>query len=367
MESKEYQPNFSDPRIVKKSMEVISWCELNLSVERKLRKSHRTLREIFGPTGNKLSKWLRDNLIIQSGYFEKGGQCYEYILRKGGIEEIKKLIKDNFKPGEEKQKSRRIKKTLLLDDNNDVVVDENNVKFLTQKLREQIKKLEFEYNSKGWRDYNPLQNIKRVNKQKFWSDKLPHDYDISAAAPTILLQYSERLGLISIVNSSLRDYLDNKNEYREHVRSLIEIEGEEGIQIAKKILNGLFNGAILSKNESYPCQIYLLVNMDNKKMDRLINDKKIRHLRANIGYIWRQLKRKHFKLEKGRIKSGEKWNLYFMLEFNIMKEVYSYLDNKKIKYFKEHDGFRTNKKVNINEIEKLIEDRTAFILKLSGE
>jgi hypothetical protein len=102
-------------------------------------------------------------------------------------------------------------------------------------------------------------------------------------------------------------------------------------------------------------------------MDRLINDKKIRHLRANIGYIWRQLKRKHFKLEKGRIKSGEKWNLYFMLEFNIMKEVYSYLDNKKIKYFKEHDGFRTNKKVNINEIEKLIEDRTAFILKLSGE
>ena len=352
-----YTPNFRDPRIVKRSLNVISWCEIYLSETTPKQVPIKTIIKQFGNNGNDLGLWLRANLLIQVGNYSIGGECYKYLFKKSGADKIKLLINTNFSPDKERQKSRR---TIKNEVHTKISTSSNNFEILYQKYASSIATGNFEYIEKEDRLYHELQNLPRKQKEEFWKGYLGYDYDIDASAPTLLAQYAEKCGLSPLLNDTLREYLADKTKLRAYLSKLLDID----MDISKKIINALFNGAKLSTNTQYPCSIFKLLEYEITKMELLRKDKEIAHLRRNIKYIWNKIKI----VELGRNKhwnKSQKWNIYFKLERSVMDIIYSYLQKKGIIYFKEHDGYRTNKEINLSEIENEVFIKSGYKIKIS--
>lgn len=349
-----YQPNFNDPRVIKKCGNVMNWCKTHLNSKHSKHISSRVLSKVFGPSCNDLSKWLRVNLLFQVGSYEVGGECYSYILNKDGLDKISSLIEQNFKPEEERQKKRRKNKlaaatAIML--NTSVTFSDKYEKYVNEMTFQK----DFTYKEIDNRFYHELQNIQRDYKTDFWKGHLPYDYDIEACAPTLLAQYAEQCGLIHLLNATLRDYLEHKDEFRNYLADLLDID----VQVAKELINALFNGAKISNNKVYQCSIFKMLDLNEDKLLLLKNDKKIKELRLNIKHMWDRIK----VIEKGRGTSwskGDKWNIYFKLERNVMDVIYDELQKQNIFFFKEHDGFRTNNEIDIDFVEKAITEKTGY-------
>ena len=317
------------------------------------------LTDVFGNQSNPLSAYLRGMVLQQvSSSYRVGQYSKVWSLNKAGRDELARLVQVA---------------------NNGVVPGAlQPMSYVMQKYGEELHTLEFKYNDSSNRLFHGLQNIKREHKADFWhSVGLRWNYDIVAAAPTILFQLAQKhLGgaqassnLIDILFGTLKEYLADRTAFRAHVAALTGLT----LHDAKRLVNSLFNGARLARTAQ--CSAYQVMNFDYDAMSRLQADPKVQTLRDDIARMWRKIEEaRRFAMPlDGRAgawklsKSKDKWSVYFEHERAVLESIKRYLAKTGNKAFTEHDGFRTSREVDVNELETWIEQETGFKLKIEKE
>jgi hypothetical protein len=326
-----YEPKWVDHRIIWKVNKVLAWCEFSL--DDTPRSFHSTtIRKVFGTKQTMpLTKYLMANLLIRSGNYEVGGKGFDYSLNRHGFDKIKSKLSIGPQP-------------------TNYYVDT----LVPAHLEAQAKALDFKYNLKSDRYWNGLQNIKRDKKYDFWcAHGLPFNYDIEACAPTILLGLATNYGLNHLVGQPINDYLSNKEPLRCRLAALLDIDYQD----AKHLINSLFNGARLAATPY--CAAYRLIG---SKMQLLQADPEVRLLRVAIKSMWTLIGRKSRTSVR---QSKGKWALYFNYERQVLDIITAALREQNIKFFTEHDGFRTNLAVNTSAIEQVIRDQMKLFVTIN--
>lgn len=298
--------------------------------------SHRQLTKHLGNQSKPMGAWLRRMLLIRRGSYQMGKHSFRYIRNKPGYMTLVRTFEETY--GEPYRLSE-------------------------DSFREELAALpadmQFEYSEKSHRLYHPLQYLRREAKAMFWTAAgLPFDYDIEACAPTIFFQLAERAGLPWVMSDAVGDYIADKDGYRRHVADLVGVS----LTDAKRLLNALFNGARISKSSH--CAIYQVLDCDGDRTDALASDEMVLGLRRQIRYGWRWIGRcSGRKLRTSR----EKWGVYFLHERQALDAVRDYLASRGIRHFAEHDGWRTDRELDVRDLEGHIERATGFKLKIQDK
>ena len=142
-----YTPNLQDKRVQKRVSSVLAWCDSNLfehqptniravTSTKKGPPSAKKLSitDVFGQQQNPLSKWLRYNLLIQSGIYHPGKLVYGYRLREGAVARIRSMMGETAIALSDLQKYEK-------------------------KYQYELDTLEFNYREKSERLWHGLQNI----------------------------------------------------------------------------------------------------------------------------------------------------------------------------------------------------------------
>lgn len=327
-----YRPNWQDKRVTKRIKTVLQWCDQHLSERIEKQVHHATLNEAFGQQQNQLSAYLRRVLLIQQGQYQPGVASFKYLLNGEGYRKVCEAIGYD-----------------------QTAQQQNDLERLRTQYAAELQSGDFEYHRASDRDWHPLQNISRKDKQTFWTPYLPYDYDFSACAPSILSQSAHAAGLPDLLQGEVLEYLQDPSAMRQHVATLAGCSLDD----AKRLVNSLFNGARLQRSKE--CAAYRTLQFDYEAMTRLMEDPQVKRLQRSIRLVWRFIGIKTgFHLKTGR----HKWGLYFACERQVMDVVTAYLTRHGIRYFTEHDGFRTDKPVNVDELLAEVKAKTGFDLKL---
>jgi hypothetical protein len=373
-----YEPDWTNSRtrkpLLKRLVTVLNWCQLNLNSISTTAVYAETIKEVFGHKSNPLTQWLRAKLLIRIGTyattdhrFDRVGHPYEYKLNKAGFEELSLLVPDDNRQIYQEPVESKFAKNFKLGPE--------------IKHKEALDTLTFVYKDKSNRLFHPLQNIKRHLKQEFWAPYLPYDYDIEASAPTLLLQYARKCGLSRQVTPGIDDYLKNKNKFREHTMKLTGLSMPD----AKKLVNSLFNGARLVPH--HKCAAYVMLGMDQGLLKAFKEDPQVVRLRNAITRMWLMIKsneeinyKKNLlkgdnkwevihgtaQIKKAKFTSSKKWELYFRIEREVLNVMVTHMTKQGIKFFCEHDGFRTNTMINKEQIVEAVLKETGYQIQLSG-
>ena len=332
-----YAPNLQDKRVQKRVTTVLDWCDANLfeqystnmrsvptkdkTVAKKL-----SIADVFGQQQNPLSKWLRHNLLIQTGIYEPGRLVYGYMLREGSVAKIRSLM-------------------------GELAVARTDMQKFENSYQQELNSLNFNYREKSERLWHGLQNMRRTEKEEFWSKYLPYDYDISACAPNLLAQTARMVGLSEEKLAGVQKYLDEKGAFRKH---FMDVSGLT-MQQSKAVINSLFNGARLIPH--FTCSTYELLNFNREALERIKADPQVVEMLVSIKEIWKVLK------SVIKIGKGAKWNIYFQLEREVIDVVHEYLRAQDNAFFSEHDGWRCAKPVDTAALSALVFERTGYDLK----
>lgn len=360
----EYKPNWSDPRVRRRAQIALNWCDYHLSETRERSASKNKLDKVFGSSGRGLSDYLRGALIVEDGKsYSVGGFSKKYFLNKKGyvnLQEELGFLEEEI--GEERLDIDSSKKSSM--------------PFFNSEYEGELSDLKFKMKEFSHRLWHPLQNICRERKDEFWvAFGLPYDYDIEACAPTILFQLAKDARVPEILQEPVRAYLNDRNELRMHVAGLTGLS----INDSKRLINSFFNGARLAAN-GY-CSAFRMLEYNFEIMERLKNDLEIQRLRKNISTIWKRLElvERHKQigsfddLINGKIEPvkkmlktpRQKWGLYFEHERRILDVIIDELNEKNIRYFPEHDGFRSKERIDIDFLQEKIYEKTKFKIKIN--
>lgn len=337
-----YEPDWTNSRtkkpLLKRLVTVLEWCKYTLDDQQYVPIHNDKLAEIFGIHSNPFSAWLMSKLLIKSQSYSKGKVSKGYKLNTEGYAELELLVPDD----------NHLRTTLQEFEKNPYV----------KKHKEELDALEFTYTESSNRLWHPLQFIKRARKQEFWAPYLPYDYDVEACAPTIIVQMAYTAGMKPRFAEAIDNYLKNKDQFRARMMELTGLSYSD----TKRLINSLFNGAKLIPH--FECAAYELFGRDEEKLAAFAEDREIICLRGAINRCWKFIEEAY----KMKLRSGSaKWAVYFKAERSILDVVIEELRKQGIKFFTEHDGFRTNVPVDQAHLLKVIKDRTGFELKLSSQ
>jgi hypothetical protein len=325
-----FTPKWTDKRVKARVETVLAWCAVTLSTTVPERVHSETLAKVFGQQQNPLSAYLRGALLRKHGYYLNGKQTYAYLLVDGAMEKLALAVKSDVTPLTEIERIRL-------------------------KWNDALQTNTFVYSEKSSRKWHPLQQMKRADKQEFWQPYLPYDYDIEACAPTIVNHAAKAAGLFDVLQTGIKDYLDNKDDFRQHVMTLTGCD----LQTAKKVINGLFNGARLARN--WQCSTYIALGEDYAAMTALQNDARVKCLRGGIKRAWAAIERRsHFTRD-----GSTRWTEYFKAERLLLDIIVEHLKRTGNPHFTEHDGWRCKFPVDVPVLEAEIFQRTGIAVKIA--
>ena len=338
----DYRPRWTDPRVKARTEAVLEWCSDNLHHDWEKPVSAQLLDKVFGPIGNRLGDYLRANLLVRSSMYKPGVSYYKYSLVKGGLEKIAAAASTNYYFVNTSSITNRLDR-------------------LKAKFQSELDSLEFEYSTKSNRYWHPIQMVPRAYKNQFWAGKLPYSYDIETCAATLFKQTATKAGLPDIINAHLQNYLDFKTEFRQHVADLAGVD----VLVAKKLINGMFNGARLARNSR--CSIYKILldyhspGEASRRMTALQSDPDLKLLRLSIRYGWKKIGQVlHTEVKTAKQKSV----LYYVLERKVLDAMKTELTRQGLKFFTEHDGFRCNAELDLVAMTKAVKRDTGFNIRL---
>jgi hypothetical protein len=351
-----YTPKFTDARVIKRCRKAIGFTKALVSSTKPTAMSTRFIDKHYGMSSHKLSKYLRDLLLVcvDDSYNMDSGECKKYIYSVDGM---------NFLVGSLGLKSKNHHSNQLLP--SVTLLKEEAIKWAEDTYEEQLKSLDFEYEEHSHRLFNPIQNIRSETRTELLaSHGLYHQYDIECAAPTLLYQYSFMVpDATGEVLETLEHYLENRSE----VRNKLAYEAEITPKQAKQIINALFAGAQLSTYEQ--SSLFKVIGYDVAKMKFLQQHPYLTALRLDIKTMWDTIKSSYpteyfitttGKKRKRPFNAKAKWNIYFKLERSIIEEVKTYMKEIDSKFFLEHDGFTSQKDVDPQDLSYWIQAGTNF-------
>lgn len=349
--------NLNDKRNQRRIKKAIGFTTALLSSDKPREMSTRFIDKHFGISSNPVSRYLRDTLLIctDDSYNKDRRQCKKYVINKTGLSELlNRSYNNNIMP---------IYPSVLH-------LQELALDWAKTEYKSQLDTLKFDYEEKSHRLYNPIQNIKSEVRTKLLADRgLRFDYDIDTCAPTLLYQYSfltpDATGEVLEV---IEDYIENKAQRRQQLADDAEIT----VTQAKQLINALFAGAHLS---TFPdSALFKLIDRDYAKMRYLQQHPYLMGLRANIKTMWEPIRcqapviyyaDKNGKKRRRPFNGRAKWDIYFKLERQVLNEIRDYLHLPEVRseYFLEHDGFRTHKPIDTQDLSYWIQAGTDFKLK----
>lgn len=378
----EYKPRLTDPRIRRRLEQALAWTISVFSPDKPRAYSTRTIDRYLGHQGNALSKWARQRLLIETdGFWNKDtGQCKKYQLNHAGVELITQLLCDEKVSLRPDISSADADSCHLDSVNNkhyttipycytsqDPAVDIRKtynyrlIKNLYQReYGEELASFSFDYQDKSHRLWHPIQNIRSEYRKPFLNDcGLAHEYDLVSAAPTLIYQRAQQLGLQEPC-AEIQQLLSDRQTYRQRIADLAEIP----MKTAKILTNALFCGARLGHNPDFALS-HLLAG-DRARIEVLKQDAGIQRLREDIKTCWTAIRQEippRFNAQTGRkiaVSSTEKWSVYFSMERRVLDTVARYLEITDNPAFLEHDGWTCKHTVDDQELRDYVRLRTGF-------
>jgi hypothetical protein len=343
-----YRPNYSDPRVQVRVIKSIDFVKRYLSSDQSQWLSTRWIDYHLGSQRNQLSRYLRGLLLIcvDEQYSKRDGICKRYRLNHEGLNFLETKVDTNT-----------YKTTYS-------VVD------LTERFQDELENDQITYNDTSDRLYHWLQNQKRaVKKQVFESAGLNWTYDIVCSAPTLFHQKSQQLGM-DLYLPYLRDYLVN----RKSIRNQLAEESELDDRTIKRIINGLFQGAQISKYRRGRC--YQELDGDLARIEFLKEHEFIQGLKEDIRVMWsylrplvpkRTITQKNGSVRSLPISGRQKTALYRKLERQVLDVIKQYLSERNIKFYTEHDGWSSDKQIDLCELSDYVRDQTGFVLEFETQ
>jgi len=344
-----YKPNFKDPRTQRRVIQAITFCKKYLRELRPQALGTRWIhhRDNFGNQQHALSRYLRDQLLIccDERYNKDLKITKKYLLNVNGLKFLEECV----------------------DTTNTQTT--YSVTHLSDKFKTELN-TGIEYKDSSSRKWHWLQNQRRIEKQQVLIDSgLTHNYDIVCSCPTLLLQYSQQLGMDEYL-FYINEYIKNRTLFRQQLAQ----EAEVDIQVIKRIINGLFQGGQISAYTRSAS--FQELNGDIAKIKFLQQHEFIIGLKQDIKQIWTYIKpqtQKRTKTDKNGttrtlpISGKQKTSLYRDLERTVLDQVMMYLIETNNRYFLEHDGWTTADLVDIDSLRNYIKNNTGFDLEFDYE
>ena len=338
--AKQYTPNLNDARIQKRAKKAYAFCIAVASRDMNGNSMSNDVMNVhLGNTGRGLGKWLKHTLLIcTDSYFNVNTKtAKKYRLNERGASYIRdSLIVEQNASQEVLQ---------AFDDN---AIYEH----IADNYGDDLLHLQFRYRESTYRLWHGLQHMpRRIKPSIFDQAGLSYHYDIENCAPTIIQQYAQQQGMTQ-ETPGIDRYINNKQEVRQHLANLLDVD----IKLAKRIIQAITNGARIAEDPRK--DIFRMLNCNANKLDLLKQDEWLTQYRQDFSQCWKAI-------FPNKIKN--RWHTYFRLEREVLDTIVTYLKDNNIKHFLEHDGFYTDKSIDIPHVEELIRVSNNFILSLSGE
>jgi hypothetical protein len=336
--AKQYTPNLSDARIQKRAKKAYGFCIAVASRDMRGNTLSTTwMSKHLGNTGRGLGKWLKDTLLIcTDDYYSKHAKkAKKYRLNERGASYIRDslIVKQNAS-----------EEVLQAFD------DELIYQHIADNYGDDLLHLQFRYRESTHRLWHGLQHMpRRIKPIIFDQAGLSYHYDIENCAPTIIQQYAQQHGFDK-QTPGIDQYINNKRLMRQHIADLIDVD----IKLAKKIIQAITNGARLVEDPRR--DIFKLLDKDTDKLDLLKQDVWLTQYKKDFDNCW---------LAIHPVKIKTQWHTYFRLEREVLDTIVVYLKDNNIKHFLEHDGFYTDKPIDIPHVIELIRFNNNFNLTLS--
>lgn len=338
----QYQPDFGRKDVRKRAQTALGWACAHLDAVKARPLSKAQITKRLGQAQNPFSSWLREQLLICNDHFydPDTGEVKKWRLNLNGVALLQRMLTAT--------NHSEIEEAI-----NDVGID-----WARSEYHKTIESGEFEYQEKSDRNWNELQFLRNdVRKPVFDSYGYIYNYDIEAAAPTLILQYARRCGLTR-PTPILTDYIENKSLRRRELANRIGVN----ISVAKKIINARLAGAAMGMDNS----IMRELGGNQRSYYLLKNDWWFIQLTKDIKKLWAAIRPYH--AVTGRFNSRQKWRIYFKLENTVMTSVKQYLrKNKTRRVFLEHDGWRTDVQVDLYKLQRAIKQQTGYSVRFDEE
>jgi hypothetical protein len=369
-----YQPNLNYPKTVKKIKEAVGFVTMMLPSSGKPRQLAKTaIDQRLGRSSNDLGRWLRSKLLVDvsidwSWRGTQGTEVKHYKLNKRGLEEVLNILHN-------KQHKPDTPTTTQ------IVHDECRDQFCHANLpMNEFIDCNFQLEYKSERRYSPFQNINKSERARLFNRHgFTYDYDIDAAAPTLLLQYARMNGFHK-PTPHYDQLLNDKHKVRQYISKILEIP----LDSAKQLINALINGAKIGADNQYRTySTFDLLNRDRARVQMATGrdpslpfDKYLVGLRLEISLMWSHISSLNLHEvnydSAGRRKAmspKQKATLYRQLETQVGDVVANYLKQDFIQnpMFPIHDGFMTKYQVDTTELSQYIKRHTGFEVKFTQQ
>lgn len=328
-----YKPKYTDPRVIKRINTAIKFVEHYVSTN-SVSIAQSQIYKHLGRTDTAIGNFLKEQLLICTDeyYNWETHVCKKYILNESGLNNLKTQLK--YKT--------------------DITVE--------PELQLQLDTGEFEYKDLSSRLFNPLQYIpRRVKRDLLTLNNYRHNYDIEAAAPTLLYQYAQKQGLdIPLVH--LEQYISRRTE----IRNDLSIKYNIPVNDIKTLINGLVQGAYLS--HSHTSRIYHLLKGNHNKINQLKSDVFLTQLREDIKMLWKYISPvMKQELNKKRLNGRDKASKYRELERLVMDVIKRELKRNKNKFLLQHDGWTSRDVVDIRYMRDVVRSSTGYVINIDWE
>jgi len=294
----------------------------------------------FGHSGNPLSRWLKQQLLICTDeYYNKDtGRCKEYVKNKDGYKQLIDMLKGNI------------------------------LKHLTPIQQQQLDSGDFPYNNQTDRSFTWAQYIPRYRRNSILNNSgYQYHYDIEATAPTLLVQRAKTLNP-DLAIPALEYYMNNRSEVRQRIALACFISEEQ----VKGVINSILQGGTISPWDQN--KIFNKILSRSYSAVRLLNmNSDMINIKSDISSIWDILKADipvRYKLNKKgltvavRINAKEKSSVYRALETQVGKSIRKYLKKQSLRVLWLHDGWSCDQVIDPNEIVRVVRQQTGYVIKL---
>ncbi len=347
-----YQPNFSDPRVQARVKGVLDFCRPYLLSRKPTPISSVVLTKHFGNQKSPLAERLRAKLLIQSGTYTPGEQSYAYVIRPEGFAFLCQAIG--------------------LQVPSDVEIASDLYKDIAAGKAEP----QYSEPTKGARRYHPIQNLPKTVRASLF--KGWYDYDIEAAAPTLIYQEACRVRLLIDPKRvdqpylAIRRLVEDRATVRQHLMDVLGLD----LKAAKGVLVALFFGARLVPHHKQA--VYRLVGHDKAVIERLRADPYVGALCREVRQMWAILlnhenatnglkaMRTGVVIAKPATRAKHRMGYYLRLERRVMDAIESSLRGQGMVPVLIHDGFMTKQQINKAAVEAEVMQTTGFKIRLAA-
>lgn len=352
-----YKPNLKDPRVSERISIVLEWAMPKLGLSEPFQCHTNTLRDVFSNHKRGLGQFLFANIMreesmsYQKASGNRVGFCKTYRISESGFNKVCGMLYgvEDLPPTSTESKKRKF-----------------SVQYARDKYKDELegKKL-FRYDDTSYRLCHELQGFKRELKDEIFEGW--HDYDISAAMPSIFWNLHQYFQEQNVINEGVRkshqelffieEYMNDKAKIRRELADRLNID----LDAAKSIINGLFQRMRLVPHDA--CSAFKLVGYDRKKMLALKADHFIKGMQKDIRKFWALTgKRVNTKRTIKGLPRIDRNLLYFFHERQVLDVVRKSLVDQGAIYFLEHDGFRTKEPIDLVKIKDRVKAETQFDL-----